>query len=53
MSIIKITKNGEITLDRETNRYTVWDETYSNAVCVTRYLLIAEAALKIYTENYL
>ena len=53
MAIIKHTKNGEITFNTATKQYTVWDEVYLDVVCVTNYPLIAEAALKIYCEEYL
>lgn len=42
-----ITANGEITKD-STGLYAVWDETYSDTVCNTRILLVAELALKAY-----
>lgn len=32
MSLIKVTKNGEITFDTETKVYEVWDETYSDTI---------------------
>jgi len=47
------TDNGEITYDTESKEYTVWDETYSDIVCVTMYPKVAEAALAAYVENYL
>ena len=45
------TKNGEITLDTTTNMYTVWDETYSNTLCVTRDLHVAEHVLRRYATS--
>lgn len=45
--------NGEITFNSLTKQYTVWDETYTNRVCVTPYLLVASAALIAYGEHYL
>jgi hypothetical protein len=35
MSLIKITKNGEITYDPDTKLYEALDETYSETVCET------------------
>lgn len=45
-----ITKNGEITFDPDTKEYTVWDETYSDTVCVTNYPSVANAALEAYSK---
>lgn len=42
------TNNGEITYNKQTGIYTVWDETYANIVCTTVYPSIAEAALEWY-----
>lgn len=53
MTIENYTKNGEITYDTETKKYTVWNEVYADIICVTNYPKIAEAALKIYADNYL
>lgn len=51
--IEKYTKNGEITFNTKTREYTVWDETYSDSVCITPYPKIAEAALDIYGKDYI
>jgi hypothetical protein len=53
MSLIKVTKNGEITFDPETNLYTVWDETYAYTVGTTYYSLVAKDMLESYCKNYL
>ena len=53
MAIENYTENGEITFNTETKEYTVWNETYSDTVCVTQYPKVAEAALLAYAENYL
>jgi hypothetical protein len=53
MAIEKYTENGEITFDTETKEYTVWDEIYCDKVCVTSYPKVAEAAFKVYSEEYL
>lgn len=45
--------NGEITFDPATNEYTVWNETYSDPVCITNYPKVAEAALTAYGKHYL
>ncbi len=50
---IKVTKNGEITLDQTTGLYTVWEVTYFDKVCVTEYLPVAKLALEWYVEEYL
>lgn len=47
------TENGEITYDKLSREYTVWDETFTSTVCVTSYPKVAEAALVIYSEHYL
>lgn len=47
------TLNGEITYNTETKEYTVWDETYSNTICITCYVKVAENALIVYFDNYL
>lgn len=52
-TIEKYTKNGEITFNTETKEYTVWDENYSDTVCVTNYPKVAEAALDAYAKHYL
>lgn len=44
------TENGEITFNKTTGVYTVWDECYANIVCTTVYPYVAEAALKVYCE---
>lgn len=49
----RITKNGEIMRDLDTLEYVVWDEIYVDEVCRTRYLPLAEYALKWYCENVL
>jgi hypothetical protein len=51
--IVFITKNGEITLDKTTGIYTVWDETYADVVGDTKYLPIAEVMLETYKRVYL
>jgi hypothetical protein len=53
MSLIKVTKNGEITFDPEINLYTVWDETYAYIVGETYYSLVAKDMLESYCRNYL
>ncbi len=53
MSLIKVTKNGEITFDTETNLYEVWDETYSDTVGITQYPSVAKDMLESYCRNYL
>ena len=53
MSLIKVTKNGEITFDTETRLYEVWDETYSDTVGTTHYPLVAKDMLESYCRNYL
>jgi hypothetical protein len=53
MSLIKVTKNGEITFDPETKLYEVWDETYSDTVGTTQYPLVAKGMLESYCRNYL
>jgi hypothetical protein len=53
MAIEKVTDNGEILLNTETGIYTVYDETYSEQICLTYYEEIARAALRIYGEKYL
>ena len=53
MAIQNYTKNGEITFDTETGEYTVWNEVYTDPVCVTHYPKIAESALETYAEVYL
>ena len=53
MSLENYTKNGEITFDTDTKKYTVWDEVYVDPVCVTPYPKIAEAALDIYCSEYI
>lgn len=50
MTITKITKNGEITFDTETDQYTVWDEGYSDPVLVTSFVSLARLALKEYAD---
>ena len=50
---VQITKNGEITFDTETKEYTVWNEVYSDSVCITPDLEAAEAAFKEYCDTYL
>lgn len=47
---VRVTENGEITHNPETGLFTVWDETYTEQVCVTSYKPIATAALKWYGE---
>ena len=49
----RYTENGEITFNKETGMYTVWDETYSDTICKTQYPKIAEAALSTYSKHYL
>jgi hypothetical protein len=49
----KYTENGEITFNKLTGVYTVWNETYSDHVCITNYPKIAEAALATYAKHYL
>jgi hypothetical protein len=49
----KYTKNGEITFNPKTGEYTVWNETYSETVCLTNYPKVAEAALEAYAKHYL
>lgn len=44
------TNNGEITYNRTTGMYTVWDETYVNKVCKTPYEFIAKSALELYCQ---
>lgn len=51
--LINHTENGEITFNPNTNEYTVWDETYSDTVCTTCYVKVAEAALEAYCRHYL
>lgn len=47
------TKNGEITFNKKTNLYTVWDETYAYTVGTTQYPKVAEAMLEAYIKYYL
>ncbi len=51
--IERYTENGEITFNTETKQYTVWDETYSDVVCITYYPKVAESALDSYARHYL
>jgi hypothetical protein len=53
MSLIKVTKNGEITFDPQTNLYEVWDETWAYTVGTTQYPLVAKDMLESYCRNYL
>lgn len=53
MSLIKVTKNGEITFDPETKLYEVWDETFAYTVGTTQYPLVAKDMLESYCRNYL
>jgi hypothetical protein len=53
MSLIKVTKNGEITFDPQTNLYEVWDETYSDIVGTTQYPSVAKDILESYCRKYL
>ena len=46
----KLTQNGEISLDRRTGDYLVFDETYTSVVCRTPVPSIAEVAHKHYSE---
>ena len=50
---LKVTKNGEITLDQTTGLYTVWEVTYFDKVCVTEYLPVAKLALEWYCKECL
>jgi hypothetical protein len=50
---LKVTENGEITLDPTTNLYTAWDETYSDTICVTGHLPVAKLALEWYCKECL
>jgi len=50
---IKITKNGEITYSEETDKFYVWDESYSNIICETSYVDIAYLALEWYSNSVL
>lgn len=45
--------NGEITFNYDNKQYTVWNETYTDSICVTNYPEVAKAALKAYGEYYL
>lgn len=51
MSLIKVTKNGEITFDSETKVYQVWNETYSDIVAETICLDKAYEILESYCVN--
>lgn len=53
MADTRYTKNGEITYDKLSKEYTVWDETYASTVCVTPYPIVAEQALRVYAKEYL
>lgn len=53
MSIKNYSENGEITFDTETGEYTVWNEVYTDVVCITNYPKIAESALEIYGKYYI
>lgn len=50
-NLIKITSNGEITLDKSTGIYTVWDETYSDTVYLTKNKAVALAVYTDYCER--
>jgi len=50
---INYTKNGEITWNKTTGEFKVYNETYTDVICTTQYLKIAEIALKIYAEDFL
>jgi hypothetical protein len=52
-NVVNHTKNGEITYNKKTGEYKVFDETYSEVICITPYQLIAETALKIYGDTFL
>ena len=44
----KVTKNGEITYDGFTAKYSVWNESYSEVICTTGSEIEATAFLKSY-----
>lgn len=48
-----VSKNGEICFHHDTQKYHVFDETYSEVVTVTDTLHGAQIALKAYCEQYL
>ena len=48
-----IKKSKEITFDKETNEYIVWDETYTYTVGRTQYSKVAIAMLDAYCKYYL
>jgi hypothetical protein len=48
---IKITKNGEITLNRETGLFHVWDYIYSEVIYSTGNILDADRYLQEYIER--
>jgi len=51
MSLIKVTKNGEITFDPETKLYEVWAETFAYTVGTTQYPLVAKDMLESYCSK--
>lgn len=48
-----VTTNGEISYEVCAEQFVVFDETYTEVVCRTKYPLVALAALEAYCEEYL
>ena len=48
---VRVTRNGEITYNRLTDMYEVWDETYASIICESPYAAIADLAYQWYGQT--